>query len=334
MNDNLQVQLARNPAGVPVPEDFTVVTAARPQPAAGEVLCQTLYLSLDPYMRSQIAGRHLSGAVAPGEVMRGETVSRVVESRHPGFAAGDTVRCFGGWQSYSVHGAGELYRVDEAIQPVSYALSVLGMPGLTAYAGLIWQAEPRAGDVVVIPAAIGGVGATAGQLAKIHGCRVIGIAGSDEKCRYAVDELGYDACINRRTEDIAARLDQLCPQGIDIFFDLVGGEILQLASQRLAVGARVILCGLMAEYNSNTRAAGPEPGLWIKARARVHGLVVYDFEPRRAEFINACLPYVRDGRLQMREDIAAGLAAAPVAFCRLMRGENLGKALVKIAEEG
>ncbi len=330
MNDNMQIQLAGTPEGIPQEDDFAVVEAARPEAAQGQVLCETHYLSLDPYMRSQIAGRHMSGSVKPGDLLRGEAVSRVLQSRHPDFAPGDTVRCFAGWQQYSVHEASELHRVSADIEPVSYALSVLGMPGLTAYAGLIWQAQPRAGDVVVIPAAIGGVGATAGQLAKVHGCRVIGIAGSDEKCAYAVEELGYDACINRRRENIAGRLDALCPQGIDIFFDLVGGAMLQTASERLAQGARVILCGLMAEYNSASRGGGPPPGLWIRARATVYGLVVYDFEPRRDEFIAACLPYVRDGRLKMREDIATGLAAAPAAFCRLMRGENMGKAVVKV----
>ena len=330
MNENIQIQLVAFPEGNPEPEHFVLVTTPIPELSEGQVLCETLHLSLDPYMRSQIAGRHISGSVLIGDVMRGETVSRVMQSDNPEFKPGDIVRCFAGWQKYSVHGADELQLVPDEIKPPSYALSVLGMPGLTAYAGLIWQAKLRAGDVVVIPAATGGVGATAGQLAKMHGCTVIGVAGSDEKCRYAVEELGYDACINRKAEDIAQRLDELCPQGIDIFFDLVGGEMLQLASERLAVGAKVILCGLMAEYNNKTRAAGPGPGLWIKARAMIYGLVVYDFEPRREEFLAACLPCVLDGRLKMREDIAVGLDAAPGAFCRLMRGENMGKAVVEV----
>lgn len=165
----------------------------------------------------------------------------------------------------------------------------------------------------------------------LHRYKVVGVAGSDEKCRYALEQLGYDACINRNGENVAERLDALCPDGIDIFFDLVGGEILQLASERLAIGARVILCGLMAEYNNKTRAAGPGLGLWIRARAIIYGLVVYDFEPRREEFVSACLPYVRDGRLKMQEDITEGIERAPAAFCRLMRGENMGKAIVAVA---
>lgn len=332
MSANKQIQLASFPEATPRPENFVCVSAPMPEPQNGQVLCQTLYLSLDPYMRSQIAGRHISGTINPGDMMRGESISRVVRSEHPDFKAGDIVRGFGGWQEYSVQDAKALALVEPQIQPVSYALSLLGMPGLTAYAGLIWQAQPKAGDVVVIPAAIGGVGATAGQLAKIHGCTVIGIAGSDEKCRIAVEELGYDACINRKTEDLGQRLSELCPGGIDIYFDLVGGEMLQLASERLAIGARVILCGLMAEYNNKDRQVGPPPGFWIKARAIVYGLVVYDFEPRRAEFIDACMPHVRAGRLKMLEDITEGLENAPAAFERLMSGDNIGKTMVKVAD--
>ncbi len=338
MNDNVQVCLARTPQGVPEPGDFTLAEQPRPEPKEGEALCQTLWLSLDPYMRSQIAGRHLSGAVQPSETMRGETVSRVVESRHPDFAPGDLVRCFGGWRSWSTHAGAELHPLPDGLDHPSYVLSTLGMPGLTAYAGLVWQADPQAGETVVVPAAIGAVGSVAGQLAKQRGCRVVGVAGSEEKCRIATEELGYDACINRNAAEgqdnqdhMAAALDAHCPDGIDVYFDLVGGPLLDTVSARLAQRARVILCGLMAEYNSGVRRAGPPPGAWIIARAVVHGLVVYDFETRRDEFVDACLPMVRQGRLKVREDIAEGLAAAPEAFCRLMRGENIGKALVRVA---
>ena len=330
MTDNIQILLASTPEHTPEPSNFKVVTAECPELQAGQVLCATQYLSLDPYMRSQIAGRHMSGSINPGDLMRGETISKVVESRHADFQPGDLVRCFGNWQQYSVQDAAELTPQSADIQPPSYGLSVLGMPGLTAYAGLIWLAKPKEGDVVVIPAATGGVGSTAGQLAKIHGCKVIGIAGSDEKCRYAVDKLGYDACINRKTEDLGDWLSELCPDGVDIYFDLVGGETLNLLCTRLAIGARVILCGLMEDYNKPTRTPGPMPGPLIGARAILYGLVVYDFEPRREEFIQACLPYIQDGRLSMQEDVAIGIEAAPEAFCRLMRGENQGKAIVKV----
>jgi NADPH-dependent curcumin reductase CurA len=330
MKHNMQVQLVSTPELEPQPEHFKLVKGSMPKVADKQVLCETMYLSLDPYMRSQIAGRHMSGAVDPGDVMRGETVSKVIESKHPDFQVGDVVRCFGGWQNYSAHDGSSVFKVKKEIENPSYALSALGMPGLTAYAGLVWQALPKHGDVVVIPAAIGGVGSIAGQLAKIYGCTVIGIAGTDEKCDYAVKNLGYDACINRKKGDLGEQLDALCPNGINIFFDLVGGDMLNTVSERLAIGARVILCGLMADYNKTTRSMGPPPAMWIKARAIVYGLVVYDFEPRREEFVNAVMDFIKDGKIIVREDIADGLAAAPDAFCRLMRGENMGKTVVKV----
>lgn len=331
MTDNIQIQLSATPEGNPEPEHFKAVATPMPVAGDGQILCTTQTLSLDPYMRSQMAGRHMSGSIHPGDLMRGETISKVIESNNADFAVGDLVRGFGNWQQYSVHDAAELTCLSKDIQPASYGLSVLGMPGLTAYAGLMWLAKAKAGDVVLIPAATGGVGSSAGQLAKVHGCKVVGVAGSDDKCRYAVEVLGYDACINRKTEDLAEKIAEYCPNGVDIYFDLVGGETLNLVCTKLALNARVILCGLMADYNSPTRTAGPLPGPIIGARATIYGLVVYDFETRRDEFIQACLPYIADGRLAMREDIAQGIEQAPEAFCRLMRGENNGKAIVDVA---
>jgi NADPH-dependent curcumin reductase CurA len=327
---NRQVLLAATPEGVPVETDFRLAEVPRPAPGPGEVLVRNRYLSLDPYMRSQLAGRHLSGAIQPGDLMRGETVAEVVTSKHPAFAAGAWVRGFGDWQEWAVLDGEALAPVPDRIRPPSLALSALGMPGLTAWAGLCCQAVPAPGDVLLVAAATGAVGSVVGQLGRARGCRVIGIAGSDEKCAYAVAELGYAACINRRSEDVAARLDALCPDGIDIYFDLVGGELLDLASARLAIGARVVLCGLMAEYNSGSRRPGPPPGDWIRARATVTGLVVYDYEDRREACLDELVPLVESGALRVREDVAEGIAAAPAAFCRLMRGENTGKALVKL----
>jgi len=327
-----QVVLERYPDGIPVAEDFRIVEAPLPDPAAGEVLCETLYLSLDPYMRSQIAGRHLSGSVAPGDTMRGETVSRVIASRVNSIPVGTLVRCFGGWRSHSVHPQSEVFPLPADFPAPSLALSTLGMPGLTAWAGLRCLAKPIAGETVVIPAASGGVGAVAGQLARTSGCRVIGIAGSDEKCRQATENLGYDACINRLSDDVDEALRQHCPDGINVYFDLVGGPLLTTASKQLAIGARVLLCGLMADYNSNERPAGPPPGLWIIARAIVYGLVVYDYEVRREEFLAEAIGLLNEGRLRSYEDRSQGLDSAPAAFSRLMRGENHGKSLVCLAE--
>ena len=300
-----------------------------PVPGADEVLCRTRYLSLDPYMRSQIAGRHLSGATVPGDVMKGETVSEVVRSNAVSFLPGQLVRCMGGWQEYSAHAAGELNAVADNIDPPSYALSVLGMTGLTAYAGMIWQAGIRAGECVVIPAVTGGVGSIAAQLCAARRARVIGIAGSGEKCRYAIESLGAADCIDRRSEDVEARLGELCRDGIDVYFDLVGGPTLHAACRHLAHYGRVVLCGLMAEYNRAERSPGPDPGLLIGKRAVVSGLVVYDYEPRRDEFIRECLPLVAQGKLRQREDVTVGLENAPAAFHRLMSGRNFGKVIVK-----
>lgn len=330
---NQQIRLARMPEGHPVPEDFERVSLPVPEPGEGEVLCRTRYLSLDPYMRSQIAGKHISGAIGPGDPMRGEAVCEVLASKAPAFQAGQLVRGFAGWQTHAVLPATALSLVDERIQPPSYALSLLGMTGLTAWAGMVWQAQVKAGDQVLIPAVTGGVGAAAAQFCRLHGAEVVGTAGSDEKCRYAEAELGVRHCINRKAGPLGEALDAAFPEGIDVFFDLVGGELLDLASERLALNARVVLAGLISEYNQATRSPGPPPGNWIKARAVVHGLVVYDFEPRREEFVAACLPYLERGELFQREDVAEGIEAAPAAFCRLMRGENFGKVVVRMGDD-
>ncbi len=330
MRTNRQIILKSTPRGVPTPDNFTVRSAPLPEPGADSVLCRTRYLSLDPYMRSQIAGRHTSGTVTPGDVMRGETVSEVVHSNAASLPPGQLVRCMGGWQEFSVHDPGDLHAVDNNIDPPSYALSVLGMTGLTAYAGMIWQAEVRAGDCVAIPAVTGGVGSIAAQLSVLRGARVIGIAGSGEKCRYAVDTLGAAQCIDRQREDVEKRLGELCPDGIDVYFDLVGGRILHAACQRLAHYGRVVLCGLMAEYNRDERSPGPAPGLIIARRAVVSGLVVYDYEDRRDEFTRNCLRLLANGKLRQREDVTDGLENAPGAFHRLMSGRTFGKVIVRL----
>lgn len=327
---NRQVALSRYPAGIPALEDFEVRESALPEPGPGQVLCRTRFLSLDPYMRSQIAGRHISGTIKPGDMMRGESVCEVVASHDERFEVGALVRCMGGWQEYSVQNAEQLTLLDPAIRPASYALSLLGMTGLTAWAGMVWQADVKAGDRVLIPAVTGGVGSAAAQFCRNRGATVIGVAGSNDKCRYAIETLRIHACINRKEENIPERLAELFPQGIDVYFDLVGGDMLNQASERLAIGSRVVLCGLMADYNSETRSPGPPPGNWIRARATVYGLVVYDFESRRDEFIASCLEDLKAGKLVQLEDVSEGLEAAPSAFCRLMRGENFGKVIISM----
>ncbi len=330
MQTNRQIVLKSTPRGVPTPDNFTVRNAPLPEPGADSVLCRTRYLSLDPYMRSQIAGRHTSGTVTPGDVMRGETVSEIVYSNAASFPPGQLVRCMGGWQDYSVHRAGDLDAVSASVDPPSYALSVLGMTGLTAYAGMIWQAGVHAGDCVVIPAVTGGVGSIAAQLCTLRGARVVGLAGSSEKCRHAVDTLGVTHCIDRQREDVEKRLSELCPDGIDVYFDLVGGRILRAACRHLASYGRIVLCGLMAEYNLEERSPGPDPALLIAKRAIVSGLVVYDYEDRRDEYKLECLPLLAKGKLHQREDVTDGLENAPAAFQRLMSGQSFGKVIVRL----
>ncbi len=325
---NRQVILASRPDGVPSRAHFELREAPPPALPPGGVLCRTRYLSLDPYMRSQIAGRHPSGTVRPGEVMRGETVSEILQSDAPDLAKGSLVRCMGGWQEYSAHAVAEVHPLGAEIEPASYALSILGMTGLTAWAGMIWQANVQAGERVLIPAVTGAVGSAAAQFCALRGATVIGIAGSAQKCRFAEQSLGVATCIDRSVEDIDAGLARLCPEGIDVYFDLIGGALLQTACAQLANYGRIVLCGLMAEYNQATRAPGPPPGLLIGKRAVLSGLVVYDYEPRRGEYLHAVLPLLRAGKIRQREDIGRGLQSAPEAFCRLMRGQNFGKPII------
>ncbi|GAA6184970.1 NADP-dependent oxidoreductase [Aliiglaciecola sp. NS0011-25] len=329
---NTIVQLNETPVGVPKPSDFKLATAEVANLQNDEVLCQIMYLSLDPYMRSQISGLHISGSVLPGTMMNGETVARVIDSKSDEFKKGDIVRGFGGWQQYAVLPAKALTKLPADASSYSAYLSALGSTGLTAYAALILKGAPKQGDTVVIPAATGGVGSTAAQLAKIYGCKVIGIAGGEEKCRLAVEKLGYDACIDRKNENVAEKLKEYCPDGVDIYLDLVGGETLNIVSTQLAIGARVILCGIMSEVNKTERSGGPMPAMWIKSRATVYGFVVYDFEGQRAEFIKECQAYIDDKRLMLFEEITTGIENAPDAFCRLMNGKNIGKVIVKVSE--
>lgn len=329
---NLQVRLQATPAGLPETKHFTCVNTPVPEVGETQVLIRNIWLSLDPYMRGQISGRHLSGTVQPGDMLLGETIGIVAQSNHSAFQPGDIVRTMGGWQRYCVKHANEIAELPSEVKHTPHMLSVLGMPGLTAYAGLIWQAQPQAGETVVVAAATGTVGSVIVQLAKQLGCRVIGIAGGTEKCRYAESELGADLCLDRHQPDLAKALAAACPSGINIYFDLVGGPILDIASKLLAIGARVILCGLISDYNrvDNTPPAGPSPVYWILARATVYGLVVYDFESRRDEFVNACLPLVRNGKLKIKEHIIYGLTNAAAGFIDLLNGRAFGKVLVKI----
>lgn len=330
--NNTRVLLKRRSEGIPGEQDFEVAHAAADTPGAGELLCETLYLSLDPYLRGKISGRHISGAINEGDLMAGEAVSRVIESKSKQFSQGDIIAAHSGWQSRPVISADAARAVNPGLGPLSALLGILGMPGLTAYAGMTRLAELKEDDVVVVSAASGPVGSMVGQIAARQGCRVVGIAGSAEKCRWTVEQAGFDHCINYKTEDLRDSLKRACPGGIDVYFDNVGGDMLQACMEQLATGARVILCGLIAQYNTNEMPPGPNPAFIIKARATVRGLVVYDHDDLRPEFEQQVSRWLEQGEISYREDCVNGLEAAPGLFCRLMRGENFGKAIVKVAD--
>lgn len=331
MPTNTRVLLRRQCEGLPTPEDFEVTTGDMPVAGDGQLLLETRFLSLDPYLRGKISGRHLSGAIQPGELMAGEAISRVLSSNDPDFAGGDIVAAHTGWQAYSAIDAGDVRRIDPELGPLSTFLGILGMPGLTAYAGLLRLGEPRDGDVVLVSAASGAVGSMVGQIATIKGCRAIGIAGKAEKCAWVKDVAGFENCVSYKTGDLRAGLDAACPDGIDIYFDNVGGDTLQAAMERLRLGARVVLCGLMAQYNTDEMPPGPNPAWVIRARATVRGMVVYDHEDLREQFVSDVSGWLREGRIHYLEDRTDGLENAPAAFSRLMRGDNVGKAIVVVS---
>ena len=330
---NRRILFARSPQGLPVPEDFGSDETAIPTPGPGQFLSRTLFLSLDPYYRNVMKNSQIyTDRLSPGDVMVGETVAQVMESRNPEFRSGDYVAVRNGWQQYALSSGQGVRKLDAAVAPVSTALGVLGMPGLTGYAGTVYLGEPRPGQTFVVSACTGPVGSTAGQVARHMGARVVGIAGSAAKCEYAVKELGFAACVNYKTGDLAAELKAACPDGIDVYFDNVGGDTLVAVIRNLALGARIVLCGMIEAYSMDKPPPGPWLGPVVGARAIMKGLVVYDHIQRMPEMTKVLGGWIREGSFRYREDITEGLAAAPEAFCRLMRGENFGKSLVRVGK--
>jgi NADPH-dependent curcumin reductase CurA len=331
------VLLRSRPVGEPKPTDFEIVDGPRPTPGDGEILGRTVWLSLDPYMRGRMnAVKSYSAPVELGQPMVGGTVSEVVESRHPGFTAGDFVLGYGGWQTYHVARAGASpgpfgpLKLDPRVAPISTALGVLGMPGMTAYVGLLDLGQPKPGETVVVSAAAGAVGSIVGQLATIKGCRAVGVAGSQSKCDYVVKELGFDACVSYRSPDLFAVLKDACPKGIDVYFDNVGGDVLKTVLRLVNPFARIPLCGLISQYNAAEPPPGPNMGSVLVNRVAIRGFIVSDHVDRLPAFLGDTAGWLRDGRLKYREDIVEGLDQAPRAFIGLLRGENLGKMLVKV----
>ncbi len=331
---NIRIKLARKPQGLPVPSDFSMDEIVIPTPSDGQFLSRTLYLSLDPYYRNVMKNSPIyADRIQPGDVMVGETIAEVVQSRHEQFKVGDIVQVRNGWQTYALADGANVVSIEAGnmgVRSPSAYLGVLGMPGLTAYAGTVLLADIKAGETFVVSAATGPVGSTAGQLARLRGARVIGIAGSPEKCAYAVDVLGFAACINYKTSDLAAELKRICPERINAYFDNVGGSTLAAVMGNLALHARIILCGMIEAYNMDAPPAGPFLGPIVGARATMKGLVVYDYLAHKSVMQQEISTAIKAGTFHYREDITEGLRHAPEAFCRLMRGENFGKALVKV----
>lgn len=331
---NRRVLLRSRPVGEPRPTDFELVEAPIPSPGEGQVLARTIYLSVDPYMRGRMnAARSYAPSVELGQVMVGGTVGQVVESRSPAFVPGDFVVGYGGWQTHAVADAAALRKLDPAAAPMSTALGVLGMPGMTAYVGLLDIGRPQPGETVVVSAAAGAVGSAVGQIAKIKGCRTVGVAGPPEKCAHVVKDLGFDACVSYRSPDLRAALREACPAGIDVYFDNVGGAVLEAVLGQVNRGARIPLCGLISQYNATEPAPGPNLGPVLWNRVLIRGFIVSDHLDRQGDFLRDCGAWVREGRLRYREDIVDGLERAPEALIGLLRGRNLGKMLVRVADD-
>ena len=327
---NRRVLLASRPSGWVTEADFRIEEAPLPQPAQGEVLVRNLWLSLDPYMRGRMsdAKSYVKG-VELGEVMVGQTAGEVVESRHSTLRVGDKVLTQLGWQLYGT--TKEAMRVDERRAPLSAYLGVLGMPGMTAYFGLKEIGQPKAGETVVVSAASGAVGSVVGQLARLWGCRAVGIAGGPAKCEYVRKELGFDACVDYKAGDLGAALKDACPKGVDVYFDNVGGEIFDTLLARMNLHARVVVCGLISEYNATQPYAIRNWRAVLVNRIRLQGMIVFDWKERYGEALGALAGYFGQGRLKYRESVVEGLENAPRGLIALLRGENFGKQLVKLA---
>ena len=330
---NRQILLASRPTGMPTLENFRIVDAELPQPKDGEVLIRTLYLSVDPYMRGRMSDR--KSYVPPftlNEVITGSVVAEVIESRSSTFHSGDIVTDFLGWRLFLVVKAQELRKIESNLAPVTTALGVLGMPGLTAYFGLLDIGQPKEGETVVVSGAAGAVGMTVCQIAKIKGCRVVGIAGSDVKNQYLENDLWVDATINYKTAgDIREALKDACPDGVDIYFDNVGSEISDAVMPFIKNGARVVICGQISLYNLEKPDFGPrvQPYLLVKS-ALMKGFIITDYAPRFAEGLSQLGQWLAGGKLKYAENIVEGFENAPRAFLGLFAGENLGKQLVKV----
>ncbi|OXT02113.1 NADP-dependent oxidoreductase [Notoacmeibacter marinus] len=336
---NRQLVLAERPKGEPTEDTLRLETSAVPEPGEGQMLLRTLYLSLDPYMRGRMSDAPSYAApVEIGGVMVGGTVAEVVTSNVEGFEGGDLVLSFNGWQDYALSDGQGLQKLGGIDHP-SWALGILGMPGFTAWAGLMEIGQPKKGETIAVAAATGPVGATVGQIGKILGCRVVGIAGGAEKCAYAVDELGFDACIDHKADDFADRLKDACPDGVDVYFENVGGRVFDAILPLLNANARVPLCGLVSQYNATALPEGPDRMGWLmgqilRKKITMRGFIIFDdFGHLYPDFAKQMQQWVESGQVKYREEVIDGLESAPEAFIGLLKGENFGKRVIRISDK-
>lgn len=334
---NQRIVLASRPVGAPTKQDFRLETVTQPQPGEGEVLLRTIYLSLDPYMRGRMSdAKSYADPVALNAVMVGGTVCQVEVSHHPDFAVGEWVLAYTGWQRYAISNGDGLLKLGTQPTHPSFALGIMGMPGFTAYMGLLDIGQPKAGETIVAAAATGPVGATVGQIGKIKGCRVVGVAGGEDKCRHAVDVLGFDACIDHKADDFAEQLAQACPKGIDVYFENVGGKVFDAVMPLLNTKARIPLCGLVSQYNATALPEGPDRlsslmGMLLVKRIKMQGFIIFDdYGHRYNEFAQDMSQWLAEGKMQYREQIVQGLAQAPTAFMGLLEGKNFGKLVIEV----
>ncbi|MBA6293925.1 NADP-dependent oxidoreductase [Colwellia sp. MB3u-70] len=336
-NQNQRIVLASRPVGAPAQSNFRLENTAKPIPAKGEVLLRTVYLSLDPYMRGRMSdAKSYADPVAIDDVMVGGTVCQIEASNNDNFQVGEWVLAYTGWQNYAVSDGEGLLKLGTNPAAPSYALGIMGMPGFTAYKGLLDIGEPKPGDTIVVAAATGPVGATVGQIGKLKGCRVVGIAGGEEKCRYAKEELGFDECIDHKAEDFAQQLTAACNKGIDVYYENVGGKVFDAVLPLLNVGARVPVCGLVSQYNATSLPDGPDRlsmlvGTMLVKRIKMQGFIIFDdYADRYDEFAVDMTTWLKEGKVKYKEQVIEGLDNTPEAFMGLLEGKNFGKLVVKV----
>lgn len=336
-NKNRRIVLASRPVGAPTKDDFRLEESATPEPKEGEVLLRSIYLSLDPYMRGRMNDApSYAPPVAIDEVMVGATVCQVAASKNPDFETGEWVLAYSGWQLYALSDGSDLTKLGKKPEKPSYALGILGMPGFTAYMGLLDIGKPKAGDTLVVAAAAGPVGATVGQIGRLKGCRVVGVAGTAQKCSYVKETLGFDECLDHKDPDLADLLKQACPDGIDIYYENVGGKVFDAVLPLLNVGARVPVCGLVSIYNATKLPDGPDRlsvlmGTILVKRITMKGFIIFDdYGPRYDEFTKAMSDMLGAGKIHYREQVVDGLESAPGAFIGMLEGQNFGKLVVKV----